>query len=105
MSPDQDTDRKILQCVDEVLETLGKNVRQALTRYLERNVGLRREEIPQKPELFRKGLNLILGEHAANILETTIVRKLLTSLELDRKSRLTLVEAIDIIKATQEKSC
>jgi hypothetical protein len=105
MSLDADTEREILQCVDEVLETLGKKGRQALTQYLERSIGLKREEIPQKPELFRKGLSLILGEHGADVLETAIVQKLLTSLGLGRKPKLTLADVICIIKAAQEKSC
>jgi hypothetical protein len=105
MSLDADTERKILQCVDEVLETLGKKGRQTLTQYLERSIGLKREEIPQKPELFRKGLCLILGEHGADVLETAIVQKLLTTLGLDRKPKLTLADVICIIKAAQEKFC
>lgn len=105
MSLDADTERKILQCVDEVLETLGKKGRQALAQYLERSIGLKREEIPQKPELFHKGLCLILGEHGADVLETAIVQKLLTTLGLDRKPKLTLADVMCIIKAAQEKSC
>jgi len=104
MSLDADTERKILQCVDEVLETLGKKGRQVLTHYLERSIGLKREEIPQKPELFRKGLCLILGEHGADALETAIVQKLLTTLGLDRKPKLTLADVMCIIKAAQGKS-
>lgn len=105
MSLDADTERKILQCVDEVLETLGKKGRRALTHYLERSIGLKREEIPQKPELFHKGLCLILGKHGADALETTIVQNLLTTLGLDPKPKLTLADAISIIKAAREKSC
>lgn len=97
-----DAERKILRCIDEVLETLGKNGKQALIRYLEIDIGLKTEDIPQKPELFRKGLNRIFGEQAAGLLETEIVQKLQTSMELDPKSKLTLTETIKIIKG-QEK--
>jgi hypothetical protein len=105
MSLDPDTEHKIMQCVDEALETLGKRGKQALTRNLERNIGLKKKEIPQKPELFHEGLNLILGKRGADVLETAIVQKLLTSSGIDPKSKMTLTEVIDIIKAAQEKSC
>jgi hypothetical protein len=104
MSLDPDTQRKISQCIDDVLETLGKSGKQALNHYLEKNIGLKTKEIPQKPELFRKGLNLILGEQGADALETAIVQRLMTSLRLDPKSKITLTEAINIIKAAQEKA-
>jgi hypothetical protein len=105
MSLNPETRRKISRSIDEVLETLGKSGKQALTKYLETTIGLKKKEIPQKPELFRKGLNLIFGDQAADLLETEIVEKLLTSLEIDPKSKLTLAEAIGLIRAAQEKPC
>ena len=105
MSLDTDTEHKIQQCINEVLETLGKSGKQAFTHYLEKDIGLKKEEIPQKPELFSKGLNLIFGEQGADLLETAIVQKLLTTLGLDRKPKLTLADVMCIIKAAQEKSC
>ena len=104
MSLDPDAQRKILQCVNDALETLGKSGKQALSHYLEKDVDLKIEEIPQKPDLFRKGLNLIFGEQGADALETAIVQRLMASLGLDPKPKLTLAEAINIIKAAQEKS-
>jgi hypothetical protein len=104
MSLDTDTEHKIQQCINEVLETLGKSGKQAFTHYLEKDIGLKKEEIPQKPELFSKGLNLIFGEQGADLLEIAIVQKLLTSLGLDPKSKLTLGEAISTIKKAQKKS-
>ena len=104
MSLDPEIERRILQCVDEVLEALGKSEAQACFSYLERNLGLKKEEIPRKPEQFSKGLNLIFGEQAANVLETAIVQKLLTSLGIDLKAELTLSGAIVIVKAEREKS-
>jgi hypothetical protein len=88
MSLDPETERRILQCVDEVLETLGKSEAQIFISYLARDLGLKKE-IPRKPEQFSKGLKLIFGEKAANVLETAIVQKLLASLGIDRKTKLT----------------
>jgi hypothetical protein len=105
MSFNPDVEQKILQCVDEVLEALGESGRQAVHYYLERNNGLRREEIPQKPELFCKGLSLIFGEQGANVVGSWIVQKLVVSFGLKKKSNLTLAEVIDMIRTAQKKSC
>jgi hypothetical protein len=104
MSLDPETERRILRCVDEVLEALGKSEAQIFISYLARNLGLKKKEIPRKPERFSKGLNLIFGEQAANVLETAIVQKLLTSLGIDPRTKLTLAEAIVIVEAEREKS-
>ena len=105
MSLGPDTERKIMQCVDEALETLGKSGKQALTHYFDTNKGLKKEEIPRKPKLFSKRLGLIFGEQGADLLETAIVQKLQTSFGLAPKSKLTFAEAISIIKAGQKRSC
>jgi hypothetical protein len=104
MSLDPETERRILQCVDEVLETLGKSEAQIFISYLARSLGLKKKEIPRKPEQFSKGLKLVFGEKAASVLETAIVRKLLASLGIDRKTKLTLARVIVIVKAEREKS-
>ena len=104
MSLDPEIQRRILQCVDEVLEALGKSEAQIFISYLARNLGLKKKEIPRKPEQFSKGLNMIFGEQAANVLETAIVQKLLASLGIDRKTKLTLARVIVIVKAEREKS-
>jgi hypothetical protein len=105
MSFDPDIEQKILQCIDEVLETLGGSGRRALNRYLKKDIGLKREEIPEKPELFYRGLNLIFGEQGASAVGDSIAQKLLTSFGLKQKSNLTLLEVIQMIKAAQKKSC
>ena len=104
MSLDPEIQRRILQCVDEVLEALGKSEAKLFISYLARNLGLKKKEIPRKPEQFSKGLTLVFGEQAANVLETAIVQKLLASLGIDRKTKLTLARVIVIIKAEREKS-
>ena len=104
MSLDPETERRILQCVDEVLEALGKSEARIFISYLARSLGLKKKEIPRKPEQFSKGLKLVFGEKAANVLETAIVQKLLTSLGIDLRTKLTLAGAIVIVKAEREKS-
>jgi len=105
MPLDTETKNEISRCVNEALNTLGKEGKQILMHYLDAHMGLKEEEIPQKPELFSKGLNLILGEQAANALETTIAQELQISFKLLHKPKLTFTQAIDIIKEGQSKSC
>ena len=104
MSLNPDTRRKISRCVDEALETLGNSGKQALIHYLETDVGLKEEDIPLKPELFRKELNRILGEQGADFLEAEIVKKLQTSLGLDAKSKMTLAKTIATIRGLEKLS-
>jgi len=104
MSLDPETERRVLQCVDEVLEALGKSEARIFVSYLARDLRLRRKDIPRKPEQFSKGLKLVFGEKAAGVLEMAIVQKLLASLGIDRKTKLTLARVIVIVKAEREKS-
>lgn len=103
MSLDPETERKILQCIDEVLEALGESEARMFTSYLARDLRLRKKDIPRKPEQFSKGLKLVFGEKAANVLETAIVQKLLASLGINRRTKLTLARVIVIVKAEREK--
>jgi hypothetical protein len=104
MSTDRDVEQKILQCVDEALETLGSSGRKALLSHLEKSAGLKRKEIPEKPELFCNGLNVILGDRGGDVVKKLIVKRLLTGFGLQHKSSLTLAEAIKLVKAAQKKS-
>jgi len=102
MSLDRSIDQKILRCIDEILDTLGESGRRALQNYFEKDMGLKKESIPEKPELFCRGLSLIFGEQCAEAVEAGIVQKLFSSFELKNKSDLTLAEAIDMIKAAEK---
>lgn len=98
MQKETELERKILQCIDEGLQTLGDSGKRALHYYLERNFGLEKEEVAEKPEMFMKGLSLIFGEDGASIIENWIVQKLTASFGLKQDSRLTLTEAISLAR-------
>ena len=104
MSLDPEIERRILQCVNEVLRTLGKSEAQIFFSYLARDLRLRKVDIPRKPEQFSKGLKLVFGEKAANVLENAIVQKLLASHGINRETKLPLARVIVIVKAEREKS-
>jgi len=104
MSPDPDVEEKILQHIDEALGTLGSRGKKALLSHLEKNAGMKKKEIPRKPELFCNELNLILGKEGGVLVSKLIVKKLLIGFGLQQKSNLTLAKAVELIKATQKKS-
>jgi hypothetical protein len=104
MSSDRSVEQKILLCIDEALEVLGKDGKQTLKNHLQRCIHLERT-IVEEPELFRKRLGWVLGEQSAKALEAWIVRKLTSSFELNDKVNLTFTQAINRIKSARRQSC
>jgi hypothetical protein len=94
---------EILRCIDDGLNLLGESGKKAANYYLEKN-GIRKEEIPAKPETLRKGLEGLLGESGAKIVEKWIVQKLSLRFDLELGSRLSFVKAVRIIKTEQKES-
>lgn len=103
MPSESTDDQKILQCIDNGLETLGDSGKKAIYYYLKKNFKLKRQRIPKKPETFCRGLNLMFGEEGADIIEKWIIEKLKTSFHLTNQSKITFAKAIRIIKSKQEK--
>ena len=104
MTTDNGVEQKILFCIDEALETLGKDGKQTLKNYFQRHVHLENSRIVEDPELFSKRLGLVLGERSAKALEAWIVRKLVSNFELKSRPKLTLAQAIRAVKASEEES-
>jgi len=105
MSADHTVDQKIILCIHEVLDALGLRGKQALLNYLEKDAGLRKDTILEDPELFHKGLGLVLGEHGAEAIEACIVERLVSSFELKQTSDLTLAKAIEMIRTAGKRIC
>jgi hypothetical protein len=103
MSADDSIDQEITICIDDVLDTLGLSGKQALLTHLERDAGLRKDTILENPELFRKVLGLVFGEHGAEIFEGWIVKKLVSSFKLKQASNLTLAKTIKIIRTAEKE--
>lgn len=98
MTAESEADQDIVLCIEDGLESLGKRNRRAVYGHLMRNFGLRKEEIPDRPEVFRKGLDSLLGEKGADAIERLIVRKLLVRFGLRKQSRITLAEIVEKLK-------
>jgi hypothetical protein len=106
MSSDPETEQKILLCIDEVLNTFGRDGRKVVQGYLKKSSVLESDKILKEPELFCKKLSLVLGERGARVIELSIVQRLASNFELkNKKSELTLAEAIGLIRAAGGESC
>jgi hypothetical protein len=105
MSSDDGIDQRITLCIDEALNSLGLRGKQALLNHLEKDAGLRKDTILENPGLFRKGLGLVLGEKSADVIEASIVERLVSSFELNQTSDLTLAKAIDMIRTAEKEPC
>lgn len=103
MTAESNVEQKILGCIDDGLQTLGDSGKKAIYYYLKKNFRLKREQIPQKPEKFCRGLTLMFGEEGADIIENWIVEKLRMTFHLKQRSKITFANAIDMIKARQKK--
>jgi hypothetical protein len=93
--------QRIRICIDEALNSLGLRGKQVLLNHLE-DAGLRKDGILEDPALFCKGLGLVLGEKGADVIEASIVERLVSSFELKQTSDLTLAKAIDKIRTFEK---
>jgi len=66
--------------------------------YVEKNFRLRREEIPEHPEVFKQAVTSIFGEEGSKIIEKLIAQKMIQTFKLKNKSKLTFVEAVQAVK-------
>jgi len=72
----------LLHAIDDGLAVPGEIVRTAIYDRIERSYQLRREEIPEKVEIFHKALQDLLGA-SAKVMERVIARNLYSRLGLD----------------------
>ncbi len=72
----------ILESIDQALASFAAAIPYTLYYYLERDMQLKREDVPLKPHVFVQGLKLIYGEGAENI-EKRIVETLCERFHLD----------------------
>jgi hypothetical protein len=78
----EDFKRVLIEAVDNGLLTLGESPRSAIYFHLERNLHLKREEIPEKVEKFLEGLENIFGP-GSRVVEKVIVKDLYSRLGLE----------------------
>ena len=89
----------LLQSVDDALLLPGEIVRAAIYDRVERSYQLRREEIPEKLELFHKALRDLLAA-GGEVLERLIAKNLYRRLDLNfnQHENWTLLDYVDETK-------
>jgi len=89
----------LLHAIDDGLAVPGKIVRTAIYDRIERSYQLRREEIPDHLEIFRKALEDLLGA-GAKVMEKLIARSLYSRLGLNftEHANWTLVDYVNHTK-------
>jgi len=93
-------DQKIVECMDAGLQAFGENTKHIVYYCLERDFGLKKNEIPERPETFSRAITSIFGE-GAGIIGELIVKKMTLSFKL-KQSKLTFTEAVVALKAKQQ---
>jgi len=79
--------KAIMNTVDEELKKIfGESAALVIYSYLENNLSLKRERIPEKIELFSQGLEKFFGS-GAYVLEKTILSNLYSSFGLNFKEK------------------
>ena len=93
----------LLQAIDDALLVTGEIVRAAIYDRLQRTHQIRREEIPEKLELFHTALRDLLGA-GCKILERLIAKNLYRRLGLDFSGHeeWTLLDYVDHTKKVQK---
>ena len=87
--------RRILHCVDQVLENLGSDVRRALTYYMRRESNLKHYEIPDKPHDFALALRRVFGSSSGGI-ESQIVELIVREFHLRTDSAQSFEKAVGL---------
>ena len=92
-------DQKIVNCIDNGLQVLGESAKYALYQYIEKNFRLKKDEIPQHPEVFKQAITSILGEEVSKLMEELIIQRMTQTFKLKHKSKLTFVEVVQAVKS------
>jgi hypothetical protein len=89
----------LLQAIDDALLVPGEIVRAAIYDRVERSYQIRREEIPEKLELFQKALRDLLAA-GGEVLERLIAKSLYRRLDLNfnQHENWTLLDYVDEAK-------
>lgn len=93
----------LLQAIDDALVVPGEIVRVAIYDRIEKNCQIRREEIPEKLELFHKALQQLMGV-SSRVMEKLIAKNLYRQLSLNFNDHenWTLLDYVDHAKKAHE---
>jgi hypothetical protein len=90
--------RKIAECVSTALKKLGGNIDETIFYYLNKDFGLERLEIAEKPEVFERAILSIFGEQGSKVIMKLVLEELRKTFALKKVINLTFREAVDLAK-------
>lgn len=93
----------LIEAVDEGLLMLGESGRDVVYFHLQHSYGLRKENIPENPEIFTECLRKIFGL-GAQVIEKSIVKVLCRKLEIEyvENKNYTFTQYLSEIKSAVE---
>lgn len=68
----RELEKRIVKCIDHVLLQLGKNIRYVIYWYLEKEFGIKKEDIPKRPKEFIRALETVFGS-GAKVMERLMI--------------------------------
>ena len=101
-----DSDKRILECLDRAFDILGQSVKRVTYFYLAKEEGLVPGDLIRKPGRFLDGLHNFFGT-GANVIENLIIRELRKEADLSIKESGNLPDAVQNarIKLTGRSIC
>ena len=96
----------LLHAIDNGLSALGEIVRDTIYDRFDRKYQLKREEIPEKLDIFQKALQGMLGA-GAKVIETQIAKSFYRSLDIEFTDNVnwTIVDYFDSAKRRKAGTC
>lgn len=91
-------DERIVECVDSGLGALGESVKHVIYYYVEENFQLEKNEIPEKPQVFKQAITSMFGEEGAKIIEQLIVQKMRNAFKVRRRLKQTFTDIVVEVK-------
>lgn len=99
MSASFSPNQRIFKCIDEGLQVVVDSAKHAIYYCLEKDFRLKKDEIPEHPEVFKKAIASIFGEEGSKIIEELIVQKMTKTFKLKHKLKLSFVEVVQRLKS------
>jgi len=90
--------KKIADCVSTALKKLGGNIDETIFYYLNKDFGLERLEIADKPEVFERAILSIFGEQGCKVIMKLVLEELRKTFTFKKVPNLTFRETVEMVK-------
>ena len=104
--PELEFENLLLEAIDQSLSVLGESSRISIYFHLEKTYGVKRQDIPQKPEAFVSAVEKIFGP-GAKIIENMVSKGLCEKAGLCTQDgavkNLSFVETVAVVKKMVER--